>query len=330
MANAFYNDLEMAELGSNSPSANQSPQPAKSRLQIMLEEQQKADGFMSQFVDIENLPPFLQPTSVSEVKAEPPTEFREILFAKEPSQPEVVVETLQIRQESAFTPEGEITFNNVFGQALNQVSQSNKVEPENGTKAESKKKSWLAVPDPAKEAGEAFISFGRKAWKEFYSNTKEFAEAMTKLVKENIFYFTKRKEPDPQKAQEEAEKKAKKTANIREFITKFRENLHLLLIKRQEAVTDLEKRLGTAGLSVGEKNRLLGKNRNESNRDIQSLYHLNQTYFGMVEAKKAQKKAQDQQSLQAAKPIVNMYGAIEGGTGGGKVNISTTGGAGVG
>lgn len=330
MATAFYNDLEMAELGPSSPPPNnQNSQPVKSRLQIMLEEQQKAEDFMAKFVDVSKQEiPQHKPQEEASVKPNQVSEFTEIVFSQEAaSQPETVIETFQA-QTARFASHGELSFQTQTGLPVekNQVPDIPKTEAKTGTD----KKTSFKIPEPLEKVSEVMFNFGHKVGKEVHKNGKEFFGAMVKLFKENVFYASKKKETDPKKAKEEAEKKAKRAAHLREFFTKLKENLHISIIKKQEEEINLEKRLGTAGLSLGEKNRFMGKNRNESNQDIQSFYHLHQTYFGMVELKKSQKQAQDDQSMQATKPVVNMHGAIEGGTGGGKVNISTTGGAGVG
>ena len=137
-------------------------------------------------------------------------------------------------------------------------------------------------------------------------------------VKESTKVHHKKTESE-QKAEA---KKAKQNAEKSAFYARVDKAVAEARGASQAVVAKTLGRLGLAGMSGDMMNAYLGENRNLNSEEI-NVYTAFEIARKAEEAKKKQdKQVKDMQMAQSQGPAVNIDAAVEGGTGGGKANLS--------
>lgn len=124
-------------------------------------------------------------------------------------------------------------------------------------------------------------------------------------------------------AQMKAEKKAKEQgAEKSAFYSRLEKSMAEARGAASNVVSKVMVRLGIAGMGSDGMNAYLGQNRNLNSEEV-NVYTAFEVAKKAEEAKKAQEKqVKDLQMAQSQGPIINIDAAVEGGTGGGKANMS--------
>lgn len=142
--------------------------------------------------------------------------------------------------------------------------------------------------------------------------------AMFSLVKD----ATKSEKPKTE-AQMKAEQKSKQQgAEKSAFYARLEKAQAEAQASAQTIVAKTMNRLGLGGMSSDMLNAYMGENRNLNSEEV-TVYSAFEVARKAEEAKKAQdKQVKDMQMAEAQGPTINIDAAVEGGTGGGKANMS--------
>jgi hypothetical protein len=167
----------------------------------------------------------------------------------------------------------------------------------------------------------SYVDFGK--W------SKKGAGAVTGLFKGlfgAMFSLAKdaaKSEKPKTEAQLKADKKAKvQGAEKSAFYARLEKAQAEAQAAAQTVVAKAMNRLGLGGMSADMLNAYLGENRNSSSEEV-NVYTAFEVARKAEEAKKAQEKqVKDMQMAESQGPAINIDAAVEGGTGGGKANMS--------
>ncbi len=143
----------------------------------------------------------------------------------------------------------------------------------------------------------------------------------------------KKKEEKKPKTPEEAAKQAEDKAKAIAIYQAYRQIDEAIKdAARQEDEEIMKMAIGElGGVPSQEHAKIEGLNTSLDSKHLRTRSHIKSISRKVREEQKAAKKAQDQtKDQEIQKPTVNFNAVAEGGTGGGKVNISSTGGGGVG
>lgn len=145
-------------------------------------------------------------------------------------------------------------------------------------------------------------------------------------LKESFSPVLKAEKKKPSK--EEQAKIHKKAERDRSFFQASKEAMMEAKSFAQDKLAQLTARLGVSGMGAEGMNSYMGQNRNLNSREV-NTYTVSETARSVNEAQKIQKKRIDaMKQAETGKPAVNMQGMAEGGTAGGKANISSVASAG--
>ncbi len=167
----------------------------------------------------------------------------------------------------------------------------------------------------------SYVDFGK--W------TKKGAGALFGVVKGlfgGLFSVAKdasKIEKPKTEAQLKADKKAKEQGAAKAaFYSRLEKAQAEAQASAQAILAKTMARLGLGGMSADMLNSYMGENRNLNSEEI-NVYTAFEVARKAEEAKKAQEKqVKDMQMAATAGPAINMDAAVEGGTGGGKANMS--------
>lgn len=96
---------------------------------------------------------------------------------------------------------------------------------------------------------------------------------------------------------------------------------------KRDNLLNMQSRLGVAGMGTEAMNQYMGESRNTSSVEV-NTYTISETARAVTEAQKIQKKRIEAMKQADTGPVINMQGAAEGGTAGGKANVSSVASAG--
>lgn len=168
--------------------------------------------------------------------------------------------------EYRFSSYGEITFNFV----------ETKVEPksEQIIKAEEieqpEEKTELKSIDVAKEVKDVLIASTKKAIGTIFGIFKDLFGGLISVYKQSTERVLT--EEEKRKKEEEKQKAAKRGANKKAFFQSLSEEISKIKSEFLQWVAQNKRRLKIEGLSLDESNKLMGKTRNVSFRDIDNVY----------------------------------------------------------
>jgi hypothetical protein len=163
-----------------------------------------------------------------------------------------------------------------------------------------------------------FKKWSKKGFGQVFGIVKGLFGGIFNIVKE----ATKVEKPKTE-AQLKAEKKSKEQgAEKSAFYARLDKAQSEAQASAQAIVAKTMNRLGLGGMSADMLNAYLGENRNSNSEEV-NVYTAFEVARKAEEAKKAQEKqVKDMQMAQAQGPTINIDAAVEGGTGGGKANMS--------
>ncbi len=167
----------------------------------------------------------------------------------------------------------------------------------------------------------SYVDFGK--W------TKKGAGAVTGLFKGlfGAMFSLAKDAAKSEKPKTEAQLKAQKKANEQgaeksAFYARLDKAQAEARASAQTVVAKAMNRLGLGGMSADMLNAYMGENRNLNSEEV-TVYSAFEVARKAEEAKKAQEKqVKDMQMAQSQGPAINIDAAVEGGTGGGKANMS--------
>lgn len=170
-------------------------------------------------------------------------------------------------REYAFSTHGEIRFNFIETRVKTEIKVTPEAEEEKKLEEE---KTELKTMNLFKEIKEVIITSTKKVFITIFSIFKDLFGGLLSVYKQSTERVLT--EEEKRKKEEEKQKEASKNANKKAFYQALSDGLSKIRTEFLEWVTQNKSRLKIEGLSLEESNRLLGKTRNVSFRDIDNTY----------------------------------------------------------